>query len=181
MSSRSYLSTGLVVAALVAGTARAGVPDVAGTVHACFKTQSGHVRVTDTEDGVPPSCVDSETALEWNVTGPPGPKGTQGDKGLPGDAGAPGPAGSLHPVIHRLMTTLTTSDEKSFEIPCPDGTKVIGGGADGGLKPQGYANVTQSAPLPVGEGWFVAARRDDGVVPNLAWQLVGYAICVPLG
>jgi hypothetical protein len=181
MSSRSYLIPAVVVAAVVAGAARAGVPDSAGVIHACFKTHSGQVRATDTEDGVPPACADSETALHWNVAGPPGPSGPKGDKGPPGDPGAPGLPGSLHPVIHRLMTTLTTSAEKSFEIPCPDGTKVIGGGADGGLKPQGYANVTQSAPLPVGEGWFVAARRDDGVVPNLAWQLVGYAICVPVG
>ena len=181
MSSRSYLISALVVAALVAGTARAGVPDAADVIHSCFKTQSGHVRATDTEDGVPPGCVDSETALAWNLAGPPGPTGLQGDKGPPGDVGAPGSPGSLHPVIKRLMTTLTTSDEKSFEIPCPDGTKVIGGGADGGLKPQGNANVTQSAPLPVGEGWFVAARRDDPVSPIVLWQLVGYARCVPLG
>src|SRR5262245_59417590 len=134
MSSRSYLIPAIVVAALVAGTARADVPDAAGLIHACFKTVSGQTRVTDTEDGVPPDCAASEIGLEWNVPGPRGASGAQGDKGPPGDAGAPGHPGSLHPVIQRLMTTLTDSDEKSFEIPCPDGTVVIGGGTDGGIK-----------------------------------------------
>jgi hypothetical protein len=83
--------------------------------------------------------------------------------------------------VESRLSTFYASDTKSMEIDCPAGTQVIGGGSDGGEQPQGGADITQSAPLPAGEGWYVEARRDDAVPPNMIWELVGYAMCAFVG
>src|SRR4029450_7668841 len=77
--------------ALVAGVAYGSIPDAQGVIHACYKTDSGQVRVIDGGAGLP-----REAALEWSQTGPqglPGPKGDQGPKGDPGPPGPPGQSG----------------------------------------------------------------------------------------
>jgi hypothetical protein len=45
-----------------------------GTINACARTVGGQLRL-DTGGG----CLPSETALQWNLTGPPGPPGPPGN------------------------------------------------------------------------------------------------------
>jgi hypothetical protein len=174
MNAPTTVVAALVAAAILAGATRAGIPDPAGVIHGCFKSQSGHLRLSDAEDGVPVACdPDSETALQWNLTGSQGQPGPQGDKGPVGDAGPAGPPGTLGPIVQQRLTTFFPSEKKSLTVECLAGTKVISGG---GITEQG-GQITQSAPTAVGEGWFVEARSDD---PLIQWNLFGYAVCVPL-
>jgi hypothetical protein len=90
--------------ALVGGVAYAAIPDAAGVIHACFKTDSGQLRVSDSG-----SCNPSETELSWSQEGPPGPPGPQGVQGPQGPAGPAGPGGDV----------LTTLNDDNLGLPIP--------------------------------------------------------------
>ena len=63
--------------------------DPQGAYHGCVNNASGLLRVV-----VPgATCRSSETAIDWNQTGPQGPRGIQGIQGPKGDTGATGPQG----------------------------------------------------------------------------------------
>lgn len=89
----------VVVAALAAsGAAWAAVPGSDGLINGCYQKQNGQLRVVEAAG----SCRPSETAIQWNQTGPEGPQGDQGvagepgpegDQGVPGDTGLAGPEG----------------------------------------------------------------------------------------
>src|SRR5260370_28383628 len=69
--------TGVLVA--LAGTAAfASIPDSAGVIHACFKTNSGQLRVSDSPTQ---QCRKGETSFSWNQAGLPGPQWPQGTQG----------------------------------------------------------------------------------------------------
>jgi hypothetical protein len=84
----------LCVAALVmvaGGIAYAAIPDSNGVIHACYLKAAGgqpqgSLRVIDTAKSQ--TCKATETALNFNQTGP---------QGAPGAAGAPGPKGAAGP------------------------------------------------------------------------------------
>jgi hypothetical protein len=79
------------VAALGGGVAYATIPDAGGVIHACYRTDSGAVRLIDAPDQ---RCLDGEAATDWNVRGPTGPTGPAGPPGPAGSQGPPGLAGS---------------------------------------------------------------------------------------
>jgi Collagen triple helix repeat (20 copies) len=85
------------VAALLvaAGVAYATIPDGSGVIHGCYARSGGSLRVID--NGVT-NCRSGETALQWNVQGPPGPQGQQGTTGPQGPAGAEGATGPQGPA-----------------------------------------------------------------------------------
>jgi hypothetical protein len=64
-----------------------------GTIHACAKKKNGQLRLANVG-----KCRHSETAIHWNVSGPPGatglqgPQGIQGIQGPQGIQGVPGPS-----------------------------------------------------------------------------------------
>lgn len=98
---RAGLAASLLSLAL--GTnAFASVPDAGGVIHGCYLKTIGVLRAVDTDKGQ--RCLQSETALTWNQTGPtgpkgdPGPTGPQGAKGDTGAAGAVGPQGAPGPT-----------------------------------------------------------------------------------
>jgi hypothetical protein len=76
----------LAAAALVvlvgAGIAYATIPDSGGTIHACYKTSGGTLRVIDAG-----SCLASEQPLSWSQTGPQGLQGARGPSDLWHDDG----------------------------------------------------------------------------------------------
>lgn len=57
-------------------------------IRGCVESDGG-LRLISSED----SCIRSETAIQWNVTGPEGPVGPEGTAGPVGDAGPNGTAG----------------------------------------------------------------------------------------
>jgi hypothetical protein len=64
--------------------ASAAIPDSDGTIHGCYRTSNGSLRVADPAAG---GCRQDEMAIQWNQTGPTGPQGIQGPQGTPGPAG----------------------------------------------------------------------------------------------
>jgi collagen triple helix repeat protein len=81
---------------LVVGVATLAVAKTDGddtVIRACVKSDTpgnGQVRIASAAE----SCRSNETAIQWNVTGPPGPAGPAGPAGPQGPAG---PAGSQGP------------------------------------------------------------------------------------
>jgi len=93
-SSRAKFATLILIITLAtAAIVWASIPGSDGVIRACYRTQSGQLRVIDPSKGE--SCQASEQALSWNVTGTPGPQGPKGDKGETGEQGPPGPAGGV--------------------------------------------------------------------------------------
>jgi len=71
---------GLVALTLgVAGIALAAIPSSSDqTIHGCYKTKDGDLRVIDTEASPPQSCKRDEQPISWNQQGPPGAPGEPG-------------------------------------------------------------------------------------------------------
>jgi hypothetical protein len=68
-------ATAIALAALVvalAGAAFAAIPDSSGTIHGCYNTKTGSLRVINTEATPAQTCKSRETALDWNQQGAPG-------------------------------------------------------------------------------------------------------------
>ena len=79
-------------------TASASIPDPTGVIHGCRNNALGLIRVIDPANGQ--QCRATETALDWNNTGPtgvPGDKGATGDAGPAGAKGATGDPGPIGP------------------------------------------------------------------------------------
>jgi len=90
----------------------ASIPGSDGVIRACYRTQSGQLRVIDPSQGE--SCQAGEQALSWNVTGTPGPPGPKGDKGDTGEQGPPGPAGGV------TVATLQSCTVAARSTSCAD-------------------------------------------------------------
>jgi hypothetical protein len=72
----------LVAGALVGGIAFAAAD---GQIHACAKKGNGALYLAGAK-----GCQANDTALDWNIQGPPGPPGPPGPKGDTGPKGDPG-------------------------------------------------------------------------------------------
>jgi len=138
LSRPARLAVVLVGAAALLGVAsavQAAIPDGSGVIHGCYKTTGGALRVVDTDAGG--KCLASETSLDWNQTGPtgaagaagaPGPQGAQGPAGPSGPQGPAGPAGVSGYQIATGIETLVPGQDGGITVPCPSGTKPLGGG-----------------------------------------------------
>jgi hypothetical protein len=145
----------------------AAIPDSGGVIHGCYDNLSGKLRVADTEDGDPKACGNNETALRWGQQGPSGATGETGSQGPPGISG--------YETVSEA-TEFNEDDRKHVTANCPDGKKVIGGGAIlVSFSPeQTGIFITDSAPFAE-TGWFVEAREFFGV--GDPWGLQAEAIC----
>jgi hypothetical protein len=75
---------------LAAGGAAWAATGTGPTIHACYKTRGGALRIAS-------RCKHREKALSWNQIGPVGPRGAAGRAGARGVPGAPGPKGAEGP------------------------------------------------------------------------------------
>ena len=76
-----WVALGVVVGALAAGgVAYAAIPDSGGVFHACYKNVGGQLRLVNSAS----DCGSSETATQWNQTGPTGATGPSGPSGPQG-------------------------------------------------------------------------------------------------
>jgi hypothetical protein len=165
------------VAALVAvgGVAYASIPGPDGVIKACYNKPGllglgkGELRVIDSQA----NCAGTETPITWNQAGPkgdPGPAGPQGDtgpagpegpQGEPGPAGqqgeqgVPGPPGSIggYQIVKHTEGTPSTPLPLVAFVECPDGTKVLGGGAAIAGSASEESVLSSSRPLDDGDGW----------------------------
>ena len=108
------------------------------------------------------------------ATGPQGAQGAQGPAGPAGPKGADGAPGiSGREVV--VETSVTNSDaEKTALASCPDGKRVIGGGAN--VFPNDVDDVVVREAFPSSAtGFYVEAQEIGAVADN--WQVAAYAIC----
>ena len=116
----------IAVAATAGGIAYASIPDAGGTIHGCYSTKDGTLRVID--PSASQSCDPKhDGALEWNVQGqqgPAGPTGPAGPQGPTGATGPHGPAGSTHGYETNAISTIPGNNTFSDTISIsglPDG------------------------------------------------------------
>ena len=84
---------GLGISGGTAAYAAGLIPGADGTIHGCYNTTNGNLRVVDEGS----SCRQHEQALQWNQEGPVGPQGPAGPQGATGPAGPQGEAGPAGP------------------------------------------------------------------------------------
>ena len=172
-----FAAAALAVIGVVAGVAYATIPDGGGVIHACYQNLSGALRVIDTDAG--DACHSSETALNFNQTGPQGPKGDQGDQGVQGEQGPRGdrgPQGSTGdqgvPGIqgpkgddgvsgleyHSATTNVPAHSSGFARAGCPDGKFAVGGGYVWGLAD---GRAPTSSHFSGNNGWGVTVFNDE--------------------
>jgi hypothetical protein len=187
------LLVGLVAAAGAGTLAQAHGGDQA-KVHACYLTTAypgntpplGSARIVRADE----ACRSNETALDWSLTGAPGPQGprgpegpqgqrgpagTQGERGATGPqgergaTGAQGPAGpggaglAGYEVVTRRTDIGTPSQFGDFaRVDCPAGKVVLAGGYQFEAFTRG-TNFYLSAnrPSDYRQSWFIKVEDDD--------------------
>jgi hypothetical protein len=134
------------------------------------------------------------------AAGPAGPSGPQGPMGPSGPAGQPGAAGPAGPGISDIGAPISNStdsndeNQKSAVVFCPEGKRMITGGAR--ITPStGRVTITSSVPfLSSGSsGWSATANElvaqastDPDPTPvnepdGFEWSLTVYAVCAKIG
>lgn len=167
----------LLVAALAAGIARAMIPDAAGTIHACFKSQNGQLRVVQSAN----QCQKSAESLDWRQYGAPGPQGPQGPQGPFGQQGPQGDTGpdGLGVTGYRIVTqTGTTTKHNNGDTwgeasaVCPQFTTLVGGGFE--LPPAADVTVraNEAEYQLSSDDWHAEVWGTAGV------SFTAYAVCV---
>ncbi len=102
-----------------------------------------------------------------------GAVGPQGDPGPPGPAGAPGVSGL---VLASMDTSVDSSSPKSAQANCPDGKKILGGGAELTTNTAAAPVVVHdSRPVPTGSGWYASAGETASFASS--WALRVWAVC----
>ena len=119
----------------IGSVAWATIPDASGVIHACVK--NGAPRIIDTEAGE--SCKATEQALEWNQAGQPGSPG-----GVSG-----------YQLFTSEVVTLDPGQHGEASVPCPEGTRALGGGYIAGPAVQ----VASVIPAGAGTIWSAAGTN----------------------
>src|SRR5919112_4223037 len=130
---------GLVVVGLIlVGAGSVAAQTTSQVINACYQKQTGVLEIL-----ISGSCdPKTETAISWNQVGPQGPQGEQGPQGPQGEQGPQGPQGPSGISGYTRSTNhgseqddywdATTIGARSLETAhaeCPEGTRVLGGGA----------------------------------------------------
>lgn len=85
-------------------------------INACSKAD-GTIRIVDS----PQACKATETALQWNVTGPPGAPGQDGAQGPPGP---PGPQGLAAPDPSATTGVVSVTGQQQGAFTPPNGPAI---------------------------------------------------------
>lgn len=120
------------------------------------------------------------------IPGPPGPDGQAGPSGPPGPPGPPGPKGPPGPPGSLACETVHAQKDCrpgklcSLHVPCPDGSKPIGGGVtthesheDHGNDEQSHGNGSILTTIPYQNGWLGETKQ----LGQHDYLLEVYAIC----
>jgi hypothetical protein len=166
----------LLVAGLSAGIARAMIPDAAGTIHACFKSSNGQLRIVAAAG----DCLKNEQSLDWQqvgptgAQGPQGPQGKQGQQGPPGGPGSDGLGVSGYQIVADTGTTTTQGNDVlgSAAAVCPQFTTLVGGGYELPSSADVTVKKNNATYLVSGDEWIVEVWGQSGV------SFTAYAICV---
>jgi hypothetical protein len=156
-----FLLVAVTLAALAGGAAYASIPDAGGVIHACYRSDSGAVRLIDVPDQ---TCLDGEIGVQWNVRGEAGltgPQGEAGPPGPPGPAGPQGPAGSAGSGgINWRGGYVGTSSYAVDDAVEHDGSSWIATSAITAAPCSGQFCLDPNAP-GVNSAWSVLARKGE--------------------
>lgn len=156
-------------------SAEGAIPNAGGTFSACLTKKTGTIKVINYPKK---QCPTSTRLIRWNAKGQPGAQGAQGVQGPKGDQGPQGPVGPTGPAGIAKINLTTVSDgisvagetSESFSVPCPAGSKVVGGGFD-----STFGSLRADTSRPSGaNGWTASAYN-----ASTAADILGvYAICM---
>jgi hypothetical protein len=135
--SKIVMVGGALVLAMAVGGATVAVAtnDNGEVIHACVNNHSGTLKIVDSPD----DCHKNWSPLNWNQQGP---DGTDGMDGTDGTDGAPGISGYEQVVQTEMLVDAQVGDFITTGVACPDGKKLLGGGAQGFIS----AVVVSSSP-----------------------------------
>jgi hypothetical protein len=160
------------LAVMAVGAVQAAIPGPNGVINACYDKQSGQVRIVDPTSNLPKPCGPKELPLAWNAQGAAGHDGADGTDGTDGVSG-------YERVMER--SDLDSTYDKTTWALCPEGKKVIGGGAgvygtatgEGQEVIHGVALI-QDHPFN-DDGW--SGRAEEIIPTDSNWVLQVWAIC----
>jgi hypothetical protein len=145
----------IAVAACLVGTGASVVWTHGGDtsqIHSCV-AKDGTLRIVSATT----ACKSQETAVDWNIAGPPGPAGPQGIPGLPGQPGAPGEPGPTGP-----SDGYAYANSNVFRFDTSDGLGVLA--AQLSLDP---GNYVLNAKVTVGNASSSSAGGNDAILCTL--------------
>jgi hypothetical protein len=177
---RNLLVVLTIITALAVGGASAVLANgnSGNVIYACVNNSSGTVKIV----AVDTVCHGNSTLVHWNQEGTPGQDGTDGVDGQDGTDGQDGADGqdgvagiSGYEQVARAQTYTDVSEGlfMTVGVTCPDGKKVLGGGASGFIT-AGTHLVASNPSLADESGWdviFQATRAASTI------SLSAYAIC----
>lgn len=152
---RALTTAGAVLGVVIVSgaTASASIPSSSGTIYGCYAKTNGATRIIDPARQ---KCSGMENPISWNQRGPRGPQGPQGPQG---DTGSPGVAGvSGYEVLTESHDHQSLPRDDGYELACPSGKHVLGGGAiiqlydDSGF--EGLGTPEYSIPQTDGSEWL---------------------------
>jgi hypothetical protein len=147
-------------------------------IYACVNNSSGTVKIVAADT----VCHQNSTLVHWNQEGIPGQDGTDGvdgqdgtdgQDGADGQDGVAGISGYEQVARAQIYTDVSEGLFMTVGVTCPDGKKVLGGGASGFIT-AGTHLVASNPSLADESGWdviFQATRAASTI------SLSAYAIC----
>jgi hypothetical protein len=174
MNGQAKWRTALLPSAVIAGAASVALWSGAASadsnvIQACVNDTNGNVRIVSG----PGQCRQHENPLSWNMQGPPGETGPMGP------AGAQGPPGMSDLERVEFSSANDAAMRKNAFAKCPDGTQVVGGGAQvftSGVI-GGPIAITKSFPDQNMDGWAATAEVMGSIPAGQTWFLDAYAQC----
>jgi hypothetical protein len=149
----------------LAGVAFAGIRAITatGVITACSSALNGSIRLVDDAS----QCRGPrETAVSWNIEGPPGPPGP------------PGPGGSGISKLEYVTAGPSTASQQAVEAVCGQDLYVVGGAVRNRSIP---GTVRASHPSDGTGSGARGSRGWYGVVTGGSGPFSVYAICAPAG
>jgi hypothetical protein len=152
-----------ILLAAASGIAYASIPGPDGVIQGCYLKSGGSLRVIDSSA----SCKSTETSLNWNqsgLPGPPGPSGTNGMNGATGPTGPTGPSGpGVKTIAGEVFDNGFIAEGSGFSV-----SKVSIGGYDIKFPPGTWSGCIDPVVTvtPFGDGvvanWVGAGCGNDG-------------------
>ncbi|MFI5394183.1 MAG: hypothetical protein ACHQ9S_01505 [Candidatus Binatia bacterium] len=153
---------GATTGALATGGGRPSLDDNRDTkvINGCYQKQNGQLRILLAGQ----QCGPSEMAISWNIQGPPGPPGMNNVERV------------------EFSSAKNTEMRKNAFAKCPEGTHVVGGGAQVFISGQGMVvgpiALKKSFPSEHMDGW--AATAEAMAQTEESWFVSAYALCAKM-
>jgi len=147
--------------------------DPGSVINACYSKYDGDLRLIN---GRNERCRNwLEKPISWAQTGQKGDPGVKGDPGPPGPPGQKGDSGvTSYALVSGDAIVPSGGAPVNAVLPCPPGTKAVGGGWSGG---SADVIVNASAPGSDGTSWTGSIQNKSSAELKATF----YAICIGVG